>query len=373
MRNSMVAACLVLLPLGAFAGNAIAQTDPFSGLGTCKVEIYHTGADRRITIQERDAAFEQIENSPYAPCPAAIRYALNSFEDVFSKQGYVTVEAVNAAIIQPFGECVREQRIYLRGSILDINALACDGETAAASPASFAFSYDDIAGVSEVAVDGALAVALVEPGLVIGRDTDFTLLAFVEAEGQFVTDTENTGFTRAGLISQMKFYGGGIDSHLINIAGYWQSDIDLTASAYGASVSWQPQYLAWHLGGYVAPPEQQFYYYWLFDTKFDLFHVDDPANTSLIAGTNYAWLGANLGFRSAYKPDFLPNGVEFSADAGLFSDLASGRDAYLFKTRVDFNLNEAGTASVGIGYTYGKPKETLQKQSIVLAGFNVRF
>jgi len=365
--------CLALLA-GLCLALSVAPSAAAPTVTDCDPEYFDRDKDKYISRAEYSALVVFLEKAGPSACRGALLEKATELAPLIQKYGFLLVSQLK--IERPKATpCNFGVAFYLRATGMDLNGLACNQP--AAKPATTTYTYDFEAGISKVVLDGIFAVRLLEPrdSNIAGTSAYWTLLAFTEADGTYTTGSDPSGHTRFGLIGQMSFAGFmGLDSHVLEIAGFWHSDMKLTASAYGGKISWKPQSARWNLGGYIVDKENKYnYYYWLVEANLDVFHVDDPGFTMLAPDTDYAWLGADIGFRSSRKTGDFPNIIEISADANYAYDLKSGNDAYSLKAGINLYMDEEKHAAIGAEYSYGKSKKSLEMESKITAGLKLKF
>ena len=296
-------------------------------------------------------------------------FVLKNLEDQQNNQQYIPVAELEKSPYISRLDCNQDQRIFLRDSIDNLPFLHCQELWPKSNGASFSFTEDLDADTSRAEVDGVLGIALISPGSleVAPRErrrgwvvSDFALLGFAEAQGTFNFGRPNRGYTRFGANAYAWTEGGSLFERVTYDASiYYQSDLRFGGEGYGVQAAVTPQQSRINLNSYVTQEGSDRKLFWVADGRADVLHIDNPGTNNLAPDTDYAWIGGRVGIVYEDKPDILENGFNLKINANYYWDLVNNVEAFLFSTSLDFNLNRAGSSSIGIDYDRGENRQDL--------------
>lgn len=173
---------------------------------------------------------------------------------------------------------------------------------------------------------------------------------------------DGTDKLQAGLAGQIEIANAIFDTQYLTATPYYQTDFQGEAQVYGGTVSWRPYASAIHLGGTTKPEGAILNFYWTAEAIADYFYVDNAGSTSLTAGTEYAWLGGNLGVNGWIMPDMLDERLSFTSTYGVFWDAYSHRTVDLFNASLNWAFTpkkDPNQFAIALGYQNGTDRNTL--------------
>ena len=273
------------------------------------------------------------------------------------------------------GGCDLNQRFYIRRDIVATQLLQCaDTE----KPATLSFQRDGVKDAWQASANVSLAYALTQPGTTGAFDSlfaDSKLLLFGQIAGSHASDGTTTGFARAGLNyeAMLQSAAGTLDYSLLELTPYFQTDLEGDASGYGLDLSYTPVYAPANVNAVFQMPGQRTVFYTTAVLRLDSFYSNDPGTTALKAGDGYAWIGGDFGAGLQIRNWKGKKTAVFTLGLAAYSDLASGEDAVLRQANIELPLNDTGSASLNVGYSNGRPYQTLVKADQLEVAFGFKF
>jgi hypothetical protein len=290
-------------------------------------------------------------------------------------------EAEQYSIPSKMEKCDDEKGLYIRRDKADVSIYTNAVDKSAAEGASISYTYDNLTDTDTATLNAvATYVVLRDPCLKAPKDvtpddlipSGFALAPYVALDGEIGAETSKNS-ARAGVDLQLELFSGGIfNAQYLTFSSYVQTDFDLEAEIYGASATWEPFKPKILLGGSYRRLSDVVDFFWQLQLQADALTVETAGNTALEEGTEYAWLGGLVKANMFLLPEALENRLYAVGEFKQFWDATSDIDVTHYSAEVGFNLDEEGSTSLSVEYSYGKEKETLEKNDKLVVNLNYK-
>lgn len=352
-----------------------AITNP--AMAAMDLATYDTNKDRLLSRSERNAIKRDL--APLGTTEAA--HWLDTIEKLeveLNNQQFIPLAEVAGVAYTERLKCDLQQRFFLRDSIDNLPFLQCQELWPKSSGASFNYTGDFKSNKDKIDIDGVLGISLITPGTFVQhpRDrkpgfvlSDFALLAFAEASGTINLGDTDKGYSRLGTNAYAWTEDGPFFERTAwDFSAYYQSDLEFGGNGYGIQLSVTPEQSDWYLNSYVRAENSHQIFFWTAHARIDVLHIDNPGVNNLTNDTDYAWIGGRFGFVYEDKPAIWKNGINLKANVRYYYDLVGDQEAFQLNTTLDFNLDEKGSSSFGLGYTLGKTRQDLiSKDKVIMS------
>ena len=352
-------------------------------LGVNDPQRYDVNDDGFLSRLEADRAINALSKARGSDAGSDLLDKIEELSSEFDKQKFVSLARIRQKLGKHTVKCDRSQSFYLRKTLFDIPVLDCPEFRPKSLPASISYSGDFENGIDSLSLAGVFAVTLVSPGRFQSDRAringspfveDIAVLAFAESNGEFSSTGVNKGYNRFGLNTELRIQDGWFDAQWIDLAAYWQSDFNFSNSVVGGLLAWSFQNTDLNIGGFVsAEKDPDRYYYWDANLEADYFYVVNAGTSDFGTGDNHAWIGGNLGLRGFVRNQTFENGINLHTTGRAFWDAFTDRSALSLTAGISFNLDKKQQTSIGIDYTIGESKESLQKQNVLSLKLKAKF
>lgn len=284
---------------------------------------------------------------------------------------------------EPSTECQTDQRFFLRDTVLNLPQIGCVGLGSAPNGALFSYSNNGAAETSTFTFNGAIAFQLYSgyPSLEgLPRSgmhlTRSPISIFAEGHGITYSDKPDEGTIRAGLKTDLLFEGGWFDSLTLTSAIYYQTDMGLGGSGYGAQAVLTPQSVKIYMGGApgrdLGEGDGDPIFYYLPSIVIDGFYIDEPGETGLAARKDYLWPGVTLAL--VYDdPQIGPFGAKAELAGSFHVDVVGNQTAALGTATAQIFLDDKKRTSLGISYQNGRQYTSLQDVDTLAFSLGLKF
>lgn len=342
-------------------------------------ELFDRNADGFLSGTEIDAALATLsdpatENVPLYDAVDLAREAAKQKDP-----NDIRIKLAELKVIDPArrDKCEFENAVFLRKTVTDLPIGKCFAARPKSDGASFSLVEDREADVTKISIEGGVGVVL-PPFRFDYRDiskdafvlTEIIPMVFVESDADFRSDGGNTGYIRLGSKAEAVFEGG-IGALFLGLSGYYQSDLKLGVSAWGAQVNVTPQHVGLGINGFTRGLEDDRDFMIVAVGTADYLHVNDPAGSNLGMDRDYFWVGGTLGFEYTDR-SFYKNGLTLKSGITALWDLNSGDDAIEFNTDFDVMLDNEGITAIGLNYTRGRDRKTLTFDDVISVNLKLK-
>lgn len=338
-----------------------------------EVDDFDLNGDRQLSRSERAVMKQKLR--PLANDDSfALTNALVEAEEILGNPELVPVAEVKNLLGPNPLNCNTKQRVFLRDSLRNIEILDCPERRQKSGGASISYVEDFEKGGSSASIKGVAGYVLFRPGDLSTRPsergegptyTDLALAAFAEANGTLNFESDNDGYTRFGLEAETWIERTGWDQTVIDLATYYQSDLDFETHSYGAELRITPVHANIRLNSYLKRPDSNRKFLIRATGIADVFVVADPGDEGIGDNDEYLWLGGRLGAVYEDKVAALPNGFKLEAETLQFWDALSGKTANYYSAGAEVFLNKKQTTSLKVAYSSGQPRQTLKREERV--------
>lgn len=258
--------------------------------------------------------------------------------------------------------CKKGQRFYLQESADSISLFNKDVVSPAKRGALVSYSNDEETGKSEWELKGAIAWVLTGDeqrcrlGSVAHNPNTISLSGFAVApylsfDGQGSSETEDSSNLRIGLLAQWQFFSGVFDFQEVSIAPFFQTDPDGEADIYGLTASWTPYHFTSRLNGLQGDADAQ-RFDWSLIGKVNYLSVQKAGQSGLVAGTEYGWIGFDLGV--GYSFPKVGSGLRLSTGLNAHHDILNDEDAVSVNAAARLSLGKDSRSSLELLYVKGR-------------------
>ncbi|MBF9052185.1 hypothetical protein GTA62_19680 [Roseobacter sp. HKCCD9010] len=202
-----------------------------------------------------------------------------------------------------------------------------------------------------------------------GALSGYVIAPYLSFRGTGSNDRATVSDLRFGVEIELQFYGGLINLQELSISPYYRTDFDGDAEIYGLDAIWTPYHFDARLNGYFDAP-QQGVFDWNANLRLEYAHVVEAGNSGLVTGTEYGWVGTELGVGYTFRGERAPR-ISLGVDA--FYDLINDEDAILYEAGLAIPLSDSGRTSLDIRYRNGTDRRSLQDVDQISVNLRLAF